>query len=299
MNDNKDIFLSKWLNNELTAEELNEFQKSEHYHTYVKIIEATSQLEAPAFDEEKAFSNLLDKKQNSKKNIFRLYRSIAAAVILFISVTFAYTTFFSNDVYETSKDMLSLELPDGSQVKLNSNSKLSFDADNWEENRTLSLKGEAYFKVKKGKRFSVLTSQGLVEVLGTEFNVKSEEGFYEVSCYEGKVSVTDELISSKVILLPSEGYRNIKELGSSSTSFKASNPSWINNKSTFKSVPLKYVFKTLEKVYDIKIKYTDFNDSILFSGTFPNNNKEIALETVLKSVNLEYTIQEDSVILQP
>ena len=31
---------------------------------------------------------------------------------------------------------------------------------------------------------------------------------------------------------------------------------------------------------------------------FPNNNKEIALKTVLKSVNLKYTTQENSIILE-
>ena len=80
-------------------------------------------------------------------------------------------------------------MPDGSSVNLNAGSELEYTSFNWKKNRVLSLGGEAFFKVKKGKTFTVITKEGNVKVLGTQFKVKSREKLYEVTCFEGKVQV--------------------------------------------------------------------------------------------------------------
>ena len=61
---------------------------------------------------------------------------------------------------------------------------------NGQTKRDLTLEGEAYFKVQKGQTFSVNTTDGVVKVLGTHFNVKQRNNYFEVNCYEGLVSVT-------------------------------------------------------------------------------------------------------------
>ena len=81
-------------------------------------------------------------------------------------------------------------LPDSSQVILNAESKISFNKKTWDENRNVTLEGEAFFKVAKGKRFTVATESGIITVLGTQFNVENRKNFFEVTCYEGLVSVT-------------------------------------------------------------------------------------------------------------
>lgn len=66
-----------------------------------------------------------------------------------------------------------LTLSDGTQVWLNSESELQFPIHFVENNRIVRLKGEAYFNVKSNDKayFKVLTQQGEISVLGTEFNV--------------------------------------------------------------------------------------------------------------------------------
>lgn len=295
-----DIFLSKWLNNQLSEDELKEFKASEDYDTYVKIIEGTSKLKAPSYDLDKAFDALKTKRNNRHNKAPRKWYQygIAASVVLFIGFI-SYFNFFNDTVYSSNfGEQLTFNLPDGSTVILNSKSTISFDESNWENNRTLELDGEAYFDVEKGNTFTVATSEGDVSVLGTEFNVHSEKGFFEVSCYEGKVKVDDHNNKNVSYLTPNKGYRHIKNMEAISLQFEELNPSWIEKQSTFKSLPIKYVFNALEKHYNIKIVYDNFDDTIPYTGTFPNNNKEIALETVLKSVNLKYTIKGNSVILQ-
>src|SRR5690606_15012122 len=68
-----------------------------------------------------------------------------------------------------------LTLPDGSRVWLNSASSLTYAANHFEQNRMVTLSGEAYFEVESDSRkpFRVVTDRQTVTVLGTKFNINS------------------------------------------------------------------------------------------------------------------------------
>jgi ferric-dicitrate binding protein FerR (iron transport regulator) len=70
-------------------------------------------------------------------------------------------------------EVKTLTLPDGSEVTLNSNSRLSYDAEFSNHNRHITLSGQAHFEVKKNELlpFVVQSSHVNVTVLGTGFNV--------------------------------------------------------------------------------------------------------------------------------
>ena len=51
-------YLAKLLNGDLNDEDLKEFKKSEEYPLYKRIVDATTDLEAPIFDSETAYSAL-------------------------------------------------------------------------------------------------------------------------------------------------------------------------------------------------------------------------------------------------
>ncbi|WP_295940282.1 FecR family protein [uncultured Alistipes sp.] len=86
-----------------------------------------------------------------------------------------------------------LVLPDGSQVWINSGSNISYN-DDFSQERFVTLDGEAFFAVAgdAGKPFRVRTEKLTVEVLGTQFNVRSrgEDPFSEVILSSGSVQVT-------------------------------------------------------------------------------------------------------------
>ncbi len=85
-------------------------------------------------------------------------------------------------------------LPDGSQVELNANTQLSLTKE-WEDgiNRRVWLKGEAFFKVKKipatNAKFTVITKDLEVDVLGTTFSVNTRNDHTEVFLEEGKITL--------------------------------------------------------------------------------------------------------------
>ena len=102
-----------------------------------------------------------------------------------------------------------IQLPDGSLVKLNSSSSLTYDKNFGKNLREVNLTGEAFFDVTKDSShpFIIHTSVIDIKVLGTEFNVRSypNDANTETSLIRGKVEVTvKNRYNEKVYLEPNE-----------------------------------------------------------------------------------------------
>src|SRR5690606_23635037 len=84
-------------------------------------------------------------------------------------------------------------MSDGSQVWLNSDSRITYPIMFAEDHREVQMEGEAYFKIvrrngKKGKiPFVVKIKNQLIEVLGTEFNVNAYSEKVYTTLVEGAV----------------------------------------------------------------------------------------------------------------
>ena len=132
--------------------------------------------------------------------------SIAASLLLFIvlSGVLGRRADHSDIILANNTEAVSLySLPDGSRAFLRKGASLSYDKTFNSKDRKVSLKGEAYFDVKKDESlpFVVRTEQVRVKVLGTSFNVKSEEGT-EVILEKGKVALCDARDRQMAELLP-------------------------------------------------------------------------------------------------
>jgi ferric-dicitrate binding protein FerR (iron transport regulator) len=87
---------------------------------------------------------------------------------------------------------LTVYLPDGSRVKLNSESKISYLKPFDENKRMVSLEGEAFFEVTpdSSRPFLVISKGVETRVVGTSFNVNAYSNSHvKVSVVSGKVSV--------------------------------------------------------------------------------------------------------------
>lgn len=294
--DAEDAFLARWINDELTPAELDEFKKHPEFKEYQKIRMATEALSLRDFDEDTMLSNIKKSKTTStapvlEKKVVKLwpYLSIAASIAILITIF----VFNNNDVSHITDfgEKRTVSLPDGSEMILNAKSKAQYEK-KWEEHRIVSLQGEAFFKVTKGNKFVVQTSNGNVAVLGTQFDVNVQGDLFEVTCYEGKVEVISG--TTKEILTKGETFRAINGKPEEWIGGNIEEePAWITNRSTFYSVPVSYVFQELEEQYNLTIKNNPLDNNIIFTGTFPNNNLEIALKTVFKSLNLSYEVSKD------
>jgi len=292
-------YLAKWLNNELSETELSEFKKSDEYVSYMKILEVSKQLEAPEFNVEEAYQNFknVQNLDSTKVVSLRPYKSflrVAAAIAILLTGSY----FYLNSLDETFSTQLAerteVQLPDSSEIILNAASKVSFSKKKWDSERNVALTGEAFFKVAKGKKFTVSTEAGTVSVLGTQFNVENRTDFFEVTCYEGLVSVLYNNKEQKLPAGTSFLVVNGKIMGDTAT--KNGQPSWVNNESSFKSIPLKYVFAEFERQFNVKVKTENVNLNQLFTGTFSNTAKKIALESISTPSKISYKLEGDNVL---
>lgn len=294
----KEILIKKWLDNELTADELKEFQQLDEYDAYMKLSDKAQLFKAPNFNSSEAYKKLhpvIEEKRSSKSNkgLYKIIAQMAAAFIIGFTLV---TVIFSKDIttVETvASQKETVTLPDNSTAQLNSMSEISYSEKTWEKNRALNLEGEAYFKVAKGSKFDVETSTGIVSVHGTQFNVKSRENYFEVKCFEGLVSVT---IDGDETMLPAGNTFRIVKGSITSSNTNLTFPTWITDESSFKSVPLYEVIAEFERQYDVEV-LTDYNTDILFTGMFVHTNKELALKSITIPFNLEYIIVNNRITL--
>lgn len=286
-----DTFLARWLSNELTTEELQEFKNSEDYHKYAQIAETLETVELPEFDTTANFEATLEKlskskEESKKKRILPLWSYAAAASIAIL--IFVYGFFLQTAVYTTElAEKTSFKLPDGSLVDLNSGSKVSFKKYDWKASRELNLEGEAFFKVKKGERFVVNSEQGNVTVLGTQFTVNSRKNLYEISCFEGKVLVVTSQKDS-ITLTEGQAFR-LQEEKSIEYTIEETTPSWLNNETTFTDMPITLVVEELERQFNITISGKENLKEELFTGRFSHKDSKIAIQTVFIAMEIPYT----------
>ncbi len=292
-------YLAKWLNGDLSDAELAEFENSDAYASYKRIADATDSMQAPEFDDDGAYQALKNRRELRDNKVvtlhpFRKFLRVAAAAAVLILGSYLYLNLSDETISTSFAENKEITLPDLSEVVLNADSELSYSERKWDKKRNVNLKGEAFFRVAKGKRFTVATDAGNVAVLGTQFNVENRKGFFEVTCFEGLVSVS---FKNKVTQLRAGSsfiaiHGEIVESGAAHTS----EPSWMHNESSFKSVPLKYVLDEFERQHDVAVKTQDIDLGQLFTGSFSNSDTGLALKSISVPSQIKFKFEGDKVL---
>lgn len=152
----------------------------------------------------------VDKKRTSTKSIplnlnkFR-WIAVAASICLLIGSGIWFSKSYNPIVTFSSGDTSSqsITLADGSRVTLNKNSSLEYQK-RMKTQRNVKLTGEAFFEVARNEAvpFIIETNNARVKVLGTSFNVKTNERGTTVHVKTGKVELSKD--SKKIILTAGE-----------------------------------------------------------------------------------------------
>ena len=229
----------------------------------------------------------------------RLFLRIAASVLILIAAGYVTYRLATPQQEETliawSGDAKStiVDLPEGSQVKLNRNNSLTYPVAFDDQSRTVTLNGEAYFEVAgdHNKPFRVIAGKAVVEVLGTTFNVLAAdaEGEVEVFVTSGKVMLSSEDDSEGVELTKgfigrtSEG-KTLMELNE--------NPNymaWSSGVLVYESTGLNTVFKDLKRTYGIEIAA---DESVIadkyITTVFDNTAEEEIINIIAATFNLSW-----------
>ncbi len=289
-----EILLHKFLNNEITDAEMEILKASDVYRDYLKIASHVSTMKTPQFNKERVWQNLSERKGKKSNKTIPLfnYRSLLKYAALLVIMFTGYFYLANMDVSVTSQlaEKRTYILPDKSEVILNADSKITYNKNSWETKRILTLRGEAFFKVAKGKNFDVETSQGTVAVLGTQFNVQSRDNHFHVSCYEGTVEVSFQKEKLQLTAGESVIIENGKLIAQQTIS--AIKPGWMINESSFENALLESVIKELERQYNVKVIIDLTDKKRRFTGTFTHTNLEDALKTICIPLQLKYSIDD-------
>ena len=286
-------FLARWMANELTADELKQFEQSEDYTFYKQIVDELEQAEFPAYNMEANFNATLAKietQETAPKKVKRLWPiwvgSVAASPVVLVGLLFFLKETSYTTAYAQQQDVT---LPDGSTVALNAGSSLAHKTFLWKQNRELNLAGEAFFNVKKGQAFTVNTNQGAVTVLGTQFVVNARPNYFKVICFEGKVKVTTKN-NNPIILTKGKAVHFKENRVLENYDVPSIKPDWLSNESSFYNTPVLQVVNELERQYNISIKGKEYLKPAKFTGRFKHDNLNTALKTIFISMDIPYTI---------
>jgi ferric-dicitrate binding protein FerR (iron transport regulator) len=165
--------------------------------------------------------------------------------------------------YETGKgQQSSIMLSDSSEVTLNHTSTLIVESRPFGGTRHVSLKGEAFFHVRRnGAPFIVTTDLGSVQVLGTQFDVhmRGEQlmvgvltGTVEVSAQRGGRDSAVVLKAGQILTCSKEGFP-----GTPADLPFADYPGWVQGKILFYRTSLLLACREIEARFDVRIRFGD------------------------------------------
>jgi len=221
-------------------------------------------------------------------------------------------------------------LPDGTNVWLNSGSKIMYNKDlDTSSIREVYLSGEAFFDVVKnaGRPFIIHTAKMDVKVLGTRFNVKAydDDQTTETSLIKGSVEVSlknnpgrkyllkpnQKLVLSNdlpvkaakgmaTVALP-EVTTNLVEikpltyLQGTETDIESS---WTKNLLSFEDEAFIDVAKKMERWYDVSIEFKNkrWEDKFL-NGSFEKESLEQALKALKYTTGFNYKIDHNKITI--
>lgn len=198
-----------------------------------------------------------------------------------------------------------LQLPDGSVVRLNQGSRLTYPSLFASNERKVELEGEAFFDVVRNENapFIVETEDMRIKVLGTSFSVKNDKKntLAETVLVSGKVEVQLNNENTPVLLYPNqkisyqreESTYTVEEVDASEYTL------WKNDRLVMTNEPLKAVFRKMERWYGIEIVCEgSLPLQAKFSITITDEPKEEIFRLLSITYPIQFAIENKKVIIR-
>lgn len=194
-----------------------------------------------------------------------------------------------------------LTLSDGTKIWLNSETVLRYPEAFQNKQREVFIEGEAYFQVKHDSLhpFIVYAAQSRIEVLGTEFNVRSyrNETAIATTLVQGSVSLISE--TQNLILHPGEqgcvtkadGQLTVREVDTYLYT------AWKDSRFVFRNTRMEDLLNTLVRWYDLTIFYQNSDiKNIRFSGDMSRmDNFQQLLNIIENNERVRFTVNNRTV----
>ena len=280
------------------------------------------------------YANFEEQENNSKKSFKRILYAVAVAASV---IGFSFFVYFKINAKEQVKNSLNevatkrgsksfIKLPDGTQVWLNADSKLTFKENFGDKTREVSLNGEAFFDVFHDAEhpFIIHTGKADVKVLGTTFNIRNYalDKTMEATLIKGKIEVTlIDRPDEKIIIHPSEKIIISKENKSPSVgknrntavavvnkvilttaTFKDSliaETSWVKDKMVIVNQPLSTIAEDLERKFAVTIVFkTNAAKQYRYTGVFDKETVSEIFHIIQLSRKINYSIDNKIITIE-
>jgi len=253
-------------------------------------------------DVDQAWNKIQSKINTDKSKIGFTWLKLAAAIVIALGVGFSLQNLYQSEKsieFTSNQNKSVIQLPDGSVITLQPNATVKY-ADNFSENRIITLEGDAYFEVSKSEiPFSVQFGPQAVTVLGTKFTVQQSTNQNRVTVVEGKVEVTD--LNESILLTNNQAVvYNTKTGGFSEIeSADLNDIAWATEIFEFNETKLGDAVKILEKHFQAKIilkNETLANCTI--TGTFKDKSLNDIIKNISAVLNLKYSSGSNQYIIK-
>lgn len=305
--ENKDIILGKWIQGEVTDEEVKSFFPDVDLDYLRSTIDFQDKVEIKVTEPNKQWdifeaSNLEEPKPKPKSNIKPILW--VALSLLLVATIYFLAQYLANDSTKNTiikpdpQEHKIIALQDQSQIRLAPGSSIEYNEDTYLTQRDITLSGEAFFEVEKGAPFSVKTEAGIVQVLGTSFNIWTpNDKNAEIKCFSGRVQVIDNK-NKKVTLNPNE--KVVIEDGDllNKNTFNASIQSSNDSLKYYENAKVEWVIDDLEKLYELQFTIPDELEAQRFTGVISIVDSSKALSYLCETMEWSYSTEKSAVTIQ-
>lgn len=180
----------------------------------------------------------------------------------------------------------SIVLSDGSKIKLNAESRLTYPVVFTGQERVVWLTGEAYFEVAANAEqpFRVICGTREVVVTGTKFNISTYTGEMCATLNEGIVTVFNgrqrQRLQPGEQAVVSDEEIQVQQVETSLYT------AWVEGKFVFDNARLEDIVKTLTRWYDVEFEFTDPSlKELTFSLSAPCDENLLFIVKLLEGVS--------------
>lgn len=302
----KSDLLGKYIFNEATERErqLVEGWLQEDEHNRIELEQlkkrstlATRNYRYGAFDPRKASEKVFNRKlQNPVFSGTRFLRSypfhIAACIAAIWLIGIWFDRFYYASVsYVAPGDVVcELTLPDQSKVILAPGTKITYPKHFSAGDRSIYLEGKGYFEVKPDPEapFRVKSTQSALEVLGTVFEMQTQEKEHKVFVRSGKVRYESLRTGEHIILTANHGAGIDSSDGNLSKEQLSVNQfSWATKELIFENTPLPEVIESINNAYYSDLKKEEAFNSLRLTGTFRDLDLEHLINLIETTLGIE------------
>lgn len=209
-----------------------------------------------------------------------------------------------NTISVPAGQRVNILLSDGTNVWLNSGSKMKYPVSFSRGKREISLDGEGYFEVAKNaeRPFVVQTDRYDIEVLGTKFNVNAynKSSSFSAALLEGSIQISEKNgAGNSIVLHPQQKADYIDNQLVVEKIHDYDIYRWKEGLLCFEHISFNNLMKEFEKTYDIQIINENKNlDKYICSGKFRiSDGLDFILHVLQRDVKFSFSRNENNTII--